>query len=282
MENIDEATRQAGENDPVIAQALKEISPPTLEETPETKIEETQTPEQEEPKVETPEVPPEQVEIPKTFKETVPLAVKIRLEKEYKAKLAEKDQEIARLQEQSNSPMVGTETTVSEWEDVFFKHAQKMGWDQDTYNAEREKALLIQAPILAKLDKIKTYEAEIEKNKEEKEIDSYFTQLSESLDETIRNEHKGITDIEVRDIKNKIKEIAKEKGITDVGLIYNGTSDFRPIKRSRSAEPSKSSGIQTQKVVDFENLSMDDFSKLPDEDKIRYSEWLEKKEKSTI
>lgn len=281
MENLDDATRQAGEQDPVIAQALKEIAPqPEVkqEEQPETKIDEKETQQTIEPEAEpVKETPP--VEVPKTIERTVPLAAKIRLEKELKAKLAEKDQEIARLKEEKSAP-VSEPTTPAEWEDNFFRHAQKMGWDQATYEAEREKALIIQAPILSRLEKIKQYEAEIEEKKQEKEIDDYYTNLVDELDETIKAEHKGITDIEVRDIKNKIKELAKKEGITNVSLIYNGTSDFRPAKRSKSAEPSRTSGIQTQKVIDFDNLSIDDFAKLPDEEKLKYSRWLEEKEKS--
>lgn len=267
--------------DKIVADAVKEVDEkiasgaetPKLEEKPEPKIEEKETLKTEEKKVEDNTITPEP---PKSIKETVPIGVLIREQKEVQ-KLKNK---IKELESQKTTTPETKQETNPDWEEQFYQLAIKNNWTQEQYEQEREKALLYTQPFKSKLENLEQAKKELEEIKEKEDVDRFYNEVADTLDETIRKEHKDITDVQVADIKNKVIQLGKDKGITDLALIYRGTPDFRPIKREKSAEPSRPTGTGTQKVIDFSNLSLEDFERLSDNDKLSYSKWLEQKEKA--
>lgn len=113
-------------------------------------------------------------------------------------------------------------------------------------------------------------------------------QFSEEFDREVRplveQEYGQVSDTLLRTIKSSIKDkIVGDARLlrAPLSLIYNGDSGFRNLTQveKKSAEPSRPSGTRARNVVDFDNMTEEQFAQLSDEDQDKYADYMREKER---
>lgn len=113
------------------------------------------------------------------------------------------------------------------------------------------------------------------------EQQAYEDEFSD-LEPTIRKEYPSISSAQLLEIKGKLKKLAfsEEYIYSPLSLVYSGLQDFRglaTVKEGRkTGEATKGMGSRDQ-VVDFDNLSEEDFDKLSPDQVEAYTKYQRQK-----
>lgn len=111
----------------------------------------------------------------------------------------------------------------------------------------------------------------------------YSQEFDKDVVPLIRAEYPDISEENLTRIKTELHDVAFSDGYlkTPLKVIYKGLDDFReyvPPAR-KSAEGGRGEGGRKVDVVDFDNMTEEQFKKLPPEEQDNYMEYMEKKER---
>jgi len=254
--DLKEAMEQTKEN--------LEASKPEVKEEPQEEISKDSTP-QEDKKEEVQEEKPEpKIETASKEEQNKVLAALIAKDKQNK----ELKQELKQLKEKSQNAETKEEReeVSSDLEEVL----NKFNLDDNA----KEVLRAITNPMSQKINNLEgllsKFTEQEKVQKQEKEINDYFNNEFSKLENTIKTEHKDISDTELLGLKQKIINKAKEKGVTDLELIYRGVEEFRPQKDIRTAESNNSKINSNARVIDKNNPSMKDIDEMTDDERVEF------------
>lgn len=250
--------------------AQQEVSDNEIDSTKENEVEET-------PEEETEEVEEKKDDEHKSFQMSVSKAQKEKEKAVEKAKVeakAEAEAEMAKLREEYEEKLKSVQQSKTS-DDDYRKELEEVAKEHGLDPAAADKLLKvfqksIKVPDLSKYDKIL----------KEREFEAYKSKLSKDFDtkvvDLIKKDYPSVSDSKLRDIKDKVIELAvsKDSGYVNYKLedIYRVRKDEFEVKNGFSAETS--SGHSAELISFDKPLSDNEEHQLAESDPKKYQEYV--------